>query len=169
MNAAMHSAVAQELTDMLLQPREEYLKHRAPRSDYVHDIRRKIKALVARPIAMLLAVSFADLDDGVALSIVTQPYDGMIAILRAHAARRARRSGIPWEQRVHRVIERETIAQGKLDVAQGRVNANPTCIPLLMELRQASREYAAVQGELDLLIDEYWAESTLAASRGVAS
>jgi hypothetical protein len=161
MSVIVHETLAADVTAMLLQPREEILKRRAPRSPYVHDIRRKIKAAIAKPIVMLLAVSMADIDDGISAAVAVQPYEAMIALLRAHAVRRAKPSGVPWEIRVRRVMERETIAQGKLDIAQLRASAQPTNLMILVELRQASREYAAVQTELDALIDERWAEVEL--------
>lgn len=167
MNTIAHEIIASDVTTQLLQPREEMLNHRAPQSGYVHDLRRKIKAAVTKPIAMLLAVSIADVDDGIPVEIAVQPYESIISVLRAHAARRARRSGVPWEVRVRRVLERETIAEGKLNIAQQRANVDPSNLALLLDVRQCSREYAAIQAELDALIDERWAQSAIAAA-GVA-
>lgn len=74
--------------EQLLQPRRAYLHHRAPRSTYVHQLRRSIASGKARPVEMLLAISMADLDDGIPLALVRQAYDTMIALLEQHAARR---------------------------------------------------------------------------------
>src|SRR5690348_6582372 len=114
-------SLARDITEQLLQPRRVYLKHRAPRSKYVHDLRRKLAAWIVRPVAMLLAISLADLDDGVPLSLVLEPYRTIMALLEAHASgARIAASGPALP-----LVQRETRAQAAMDAAQNEYLANP--------------------------------------------
>jgi len=118
--------IARDLVEQFLEPRRGYLKGRAPRSRYQHQLRRDIACGKAKPIDMILALSTADLDDGVPLSLVTQPYYAAIAALGELAMARDPRpalvlSGAPLLP----LVQRETRAQALLDAAENEVLAHP--------------------------------------------
>jgi hypothetical protein len=161
-------ALATDLTMLLLQPRERYLKGRQPRIPYVKSLRIRIRNFVVKPFAMLLAVSFSDQDDDVADSILTQPYEAAIALLRARGAKRRLVSGVPFRQRLVSLIERETKAEYRLNIAQQRALVTPDSIEVLVEMRQAAREYTAALDELCATVDETWARQEIDAAEACA-
>jgi hypothetical protein len=63
------------LREQLLQARRIYLRNRAPKSPYVHQLRRKVSAEQTRTFEILLAISFADIDDGIAPSIAAKSHN----------------------------------------------------------------------------------------------
>lgn len=88
------ATIAREVTASFLAVREKAIGVRAPRSEYVKNLRADMRRGGAQPVKMLLAVGCADLDDGAPLRLVTQPLREMIERLEQYAARRERRAGI---------------------------------------------------------------------------
>jgi hypothetical protein len=135
--------LAQQLTEDLLEPRRAYLHHHAP-ARATHQLRRDLAVGKVRAFEHLLRVSVADLDDGVPLPLVLEPYRSLVAALcgvaHAHAERPAL---VP-------LLQRETRAEGALNEVQIALAACPDS-PALMERELASA--ARYEGALDALQD----------------
>src|SRR4051812_6305570 len=71
---AQIAAAARMLVEQLLQPRRVYLKGKAPKSPYVHQLVRDLRSTLdgaprKKPMEMVLAISFADIDDGIPVAL----------------------------------------------------------------------------------------------------
>lgn len=146
--------LARAVVELALQPRRIDLGKRAPRSKWVHGLRRKMAGYVVRPVHMLLAIAIADLEDGASLTRVLQPFYAIIGLLRSHAARRDVARGKDWAKRFEELQPRECDAAAKLDKAQLRVAADRNDAIALRMLGIAIREYRAVLDELEALTEE---------------
>jgi hypothetical protein len=157
--------IAMDLVQLWCQPRHDYLKKKESRITYVCDVFKKVRNGIAKPFHMLLAGSFADIDDGAPVTLVVQSYEAAIALIRERAARRARLrgDGMPFDVRLRGLIDRETKAQCKVDVWQFRVCACPGDIEARVQLRQAIREYQIVFDEIAALLDSEWAKDQMVA------
>lgn len=162
-NAVEIAPVAESLVELWAQPRRHWLRKREPRLAHVRDARKKILAYIAKPFHMLVAGSFADIDDGAPLSVVLQPYYAVIEVLRARSSARAAAKGQPWELRYALISARETDAEAKLTKVQMKVAANPNDLAALLEKRIAMREYRGILDEMEALIDERLSAQTPAA------
>ena len=123
--AVARDGVARMITELLLQPRRCYLKHRAPKSAYVHQLRRDIAAGKARPVEMLLSISASDLEDRVPLSLVLQPYQAAIAELTEHHGELAGTTRPMGAPDLLPAIQREARTESGLRAAENDVLAHP--------------------------------------------
>lgn len=147
------------LREQLLQPRRTYLRHRAPRSKYVAQLRRDIARGQCKPIAMLMAVMLADVEDGVPASLVTQWLESAKALVEAQAVERQRTAPVPVSLLpLHR---RETRAQAALDEAQLRALAEPDNADALEEVAEKAAEYDAAESTLLSAVRQRWARLTM--------
>ncbi len=162
-NAVEIVPIAEAVTEMVLQPRRHWLKKKEPRLEYVRDTRKKIAAYVAKPVFMLLAVAFADIDDGAPIAAVLQPWYAVIDLLRSRASSREQAKGRSWKQRYDAICQRETEADCQLDKAQFRVSANADDIAALSALRLAIRDYRIVLDEKEALLNERFVTGPVAA------
>lgn len=135
--------VARMLKEQLLQARRVYLKGRAPRSRYVHQLQREISAERAKPIDMLLQISYANIEDGLSAAVVTQWARSFIAEIEAYEASRRRER--PVVGPLLPKMLRETRAQAALDEAQQAALANPDDPAVMDRLIAASAAYDAEQ------------------------
>lgn len=124
------AAIAAAISEQLLQVRRLHLRRRAPKDDRVHQIRRNIACGRANPLLLLLATSFADLEDGAPIAAVLRPYQSAIATLEERHHERASVTP-PAPLPLLSVMRRETRAQAQLDEAQLRVLENPDSVEAL--------------------------------------
>src|SRR4051812_16978508 len=112
------AGIAAAISEQLLQVRRVFLKRRAPKDARVHQIQRNIACGRANPFLLLLASSFADLEEGAPIGAVTRPYLSAIAALEERSRDRAMATApLP----LFAVMRQETRAQAQLDDAQLRV------------------------------------------------
>lgn len=154
--AVMSESIATDTVELLLQPRRVYLKARAPKDRRVHQLRRDIGGGRAKPVHMLLAVTIADLHDGVPLSLALRPYEALIAVLTEYAEQvQAPRTseapalvnvadvdGVPVRSLLP-LVNRELRAQTAFDAATNDVLANPDDVRALDAALVRSAEYTA--------------------------
>ena len=134
------AGLAAAISEQLLQVRRIFLHRRAPKDARVHQIHRNIACGRANPLFLLLACSFADLEDGASIGAVTRPYESAIAALQERYQERAMRSPagpVP----LFAVMRQETRAQAQLDDAQLRVLENPDSAEALEAVDCASTVY----------------------------
>lgn len=163
--SAVVASIAEDVTEQLLQPRRIYLRHRAPKSSYVHDLRRKMASFIVRPVAMLLAVTFADQDDGVPVSLLVQPFLTIIAMIEARAQAAPDRALAESDRAIAAASVREQRAQTELDVAQLSLPAAADPLAACDRLLEASARYDVEQDRLVAKIRE---RRALLAVHGVA-
>jgi hypothetical protein len=132
------AALATDVTEALLQPRRVHLKHRAPRTPELHMLRRRIAAERAKPMEMLLKISFADLTDGAPLAAVLRPYEAIIDLLKVHATEHHRFPHLPA---LLPLMQRETRAQAALDCAQQQLLELPASDGALAEVEDRAADY----------------------------
>lgn len=152
--------VAEGLVELWGQPRRHYLAKRQPRSAAVAEVRKKILAYIAKPFHMLIAGSFADIEDGAPLHVVLAPWYAAIGEIRVKAAQRAEKRGASVFSRMNALMLRETTAQSELDKAQLMYAANPADRASLVTLSVAMRSYDAIHDEMQALIAEQLAYPT---------
>lgn len=161
-SATVTGSLAEDLTDQLLQARRIYLKRKQARLPYVVDARKKLAARIATPFRILLAVSLADLDDGLSVALAVAPYEALIALLREHAARRRPTSALPFVVRFASLMRRQASTQAKLEIAQIRVLADPSDVAARRDVRRALSEYGAAFEEMRALVSEDASRQSLA-------
>jgi hypothetical protein len=137
------------LREQLLQARRIYLRNRAPKSPYVHQLRRKVSAEQTRTFEILLAISFADIDDGIAPSIAAQPYLSVVAMIEERAQARALSRGEPMiGPDPLALVDRESAAQAAKDSAERAFIAAPMSPETLQRVLDADAAYHAVNERL---------------------
>jgi hypothetical protein len=138
------------LREQLLQPRRIYLRNRAPKSTYTHQLRRKVRCEQTKTFEILLAISLADIDDGIAPSVAAQPYRSVIALLEERAQQRAVARGEPViGPDPLALVQRESDAQAEKDSAEREFIAKPMSPDALRRVLDADARY---QGENDRLV-----------------
>lgn len=135
-----YAPLATRITRALLDGRRKWLHAKTPRSRYVRDVRVGISCGRSRPVEKLLAVSLADVQDGVPLAVATKPYQDIIDALTATSAAREARplAALP-------LLVSETRAQAALDEAQLRLAASPTDAAAMDEVLARDAEYRAAE------------------------
>lgn len=142
--------LAREITEQLMQVRRTYVKSdekrcRQPKEQYVADLRRDINSQKARPIHMLLAIAFTDLQDGAPVEAVARTFETMAAMVRARAAE-IRHEGIDTPSLLAPIL-RENRAEAAQDEAELRVLDEPTEANLAL-LEQRGAEYDKAQDDM---------------------
>lgn len=130
--------LAHAIVEQLLEVRDIDLKHRAPKCDYTHQLRRDIKRGQVIPVHMLLALSFADLDDGASFSRVAGPYETAIALLKEHARHRDAERGGRLSPSLLPVIVREMRREAIEREDEARVIADENSPAALRQLLRDS-------------------------------
>ena len=146
--------IAEGLVELWLLPRRHWLRKRESRIAYVRDVRKKIASHFTKPFHMLLAGSFADVDDGAPLNVVLQPWYAAVGEIRVRAAKREAAKGTPWRLRFNAAQLREQTADHELDAAQLRAAANIDDVAMLRMLLAKIREYKPVMEDMEALIVE---------------
>lgn len=128
MNGDRIESLAADLRTQWLQPREVFLKGRAPRDRKLHQRRRDIACAKARPFEMLIAGSIADLRDGAPLSAVAAPYLALAAVLaEIDAQLHADRVALIGDPRGFlRLVQTENRLQAERDAAERELLADPS-------------------------------------------
>lgn len=150
-------SLAEDVTELLLQRRRVFLKHRAPSDKRDHQLRRDIACGKAKPVEMLLRVSLSDLEDGLSLAAAIRPYQAIIDMLTARAAER-RFTDLPP---LLPVVQRETRAQAALDEAQHEILATPESIAAMDRVLDASVRYDREQDAMVRVVRERRARSAV--------
>jgi len=164
-DAAVTSSIAElakGLTAQLLQGRRIWLRHRAPKSKYVHQLRRDLAGEKRKSFEILLEISFADVDDGLAPAIATQAYVSAIALIQERAEQRAvSRGGPAIDPDAITLVERESEAQAQKDSAERAFIAEPASPATLKRLIDADASYAAANDRLVSAVRSRLARATL--------
>jgi hypothetical protein len=142
--------LARDLSEQLLQPRRIILKHRAPASRYVHQLRRDIAAGKARPFDMVLAVSLSDLDDGAPVASVVAPYLAAASVLQEIGEQLAARAPAADSDgpALLGAIRRENRIQATCDQDEREIIAHPTSREVLDQALSARALYDAASDRL---------------------
>lgn len=151
--------IAALITDQLLQPRRCFLKHRRPKSTYVHQLRRDIACGKAHPVEMLLAISNADLEEHVPIELVLQAYYSAIAELteRAQQINGNRARG---DAPLLPLIQRETRLEAEFNAAENELLAKPDDVAVIDRVLTVSAEYDDAQDKLAASLREKRARLT---------
>jgi hypothetical protein len=147
---ATPAEVAAQLTGEMLGVRARYIG-RAPKSKYVHQLRRELKTLVRKKaIEFVVAIAFSDLDEGAPAAAVSGWMLSAIAIYEQRAQDRAlaRGEAILGPSPLA-LIERQNRAQHKADLVEMRIAANPNDLTALNERIALSAENTDAE---DLLV-----------------
>jgi hypothetical protein len=122
--------LARAVTEQLLQPRRVYLHRKAPRSAYVHSLRRKMASGAVQPVFMLLSAAMADLEDGIPLPLVLQAWHSAIAVLTEYANTlpATRTTDVLPIERLLPLVQRENRMQAEKDAAERHLIANPESV-----------------------------------------
>lgn len=136
-NVAVLEQIAEPLTARLLHPREKHLNHRAPRSEYVHQVRRDVKCGKKTPIKMLLAVLLSDGEDGVPLPILLGFVDELRDVIVQHVTPAAR----PCGKTLRTLLLNEARAEGERNLIEIELHADPENVALQRRFLEASRRY----------------------------
>jgi galactokinase len=139
--------VAGMIKEQLLQPRRTFLKHKRPKSDYVFQLRRCISSDKATPVQMLMAISTADLDDHVPLSLVLQPYQSMLSELTEYA-QLIERAETSADAPVYPLVQRENRFQSERDAAERDLLAHPNSIEAHDRFLEATAHYESENDRL---------------------
>lgn len=143
------ATLAKDLTEQLLQGRRVWLKHRAPKSAYVHQLRRDLSAERKKSIEFLLAISFADIDDGLSPTVATQMYRSIIALIEERAQQRARLRGEPAVgAEPLALVQRESAVQAAKDDAERAYIADPASPETMQRLIEADAAYEIANDRL---------------------
>jgi hypothetical protein len=148
------ASIAEDVSEQLLQPRRVYLRHRAPASRYVHQLRRDIASGKAKPIAMALSITFADQDDGLPTSLLIQPYLTIIAMIEARGQASSANALAESDRAIAAASVREQRAQTELDVAQLQLRGADDPIAACDRALDASAQYDVEQNRLVTKIRE---------------
>jgi hypothetical protein len=136
--------LAKDLTEQLLQGRRIWLRHRAPKSPYVHRLRRDLAAERKKSVEFLLAISFSDIDDGLPPSVASQMYRSAIALIEERAQQRALARGEPVVgPDPLALVQRESAAQAIKDNAEREFIDNPMSADALQRVLDADARYDA--------------------------
>jgi hypothetical protein len=156
------------LREQMLQARRIYLRGRAPKSKYVHQLRRDMAADKRKSFELLLAISMSDVEDGIAPSIVAQPYLSAVALLEERAREIAQQRGGPaLAPDPVALIQRENRAQATKDECERDVIANPASPDALQRLLDADARYEA---ENDRMVSGIrWTYARAVSRRGMVS
>lgn len=126
----------EELIELLLQPREERLNHRAPTSRYVHRLRRELRSGKSKPVKMLLSIMAADLSDGVPLPVIERFVDEFRRSLRKLAGLRA----TACTRTLRTLLLNEARAQHARDLIEIELNADPNKQQLMERFAKATAD-----------------------------
>lgn len=137
--------LAERLIERLLAPRETVLKHRAPRSDYVHQLRRDIRAGKAKPVHMLLAVLVEDLKDGIPLATVLAFTDELRDALTELAAPAV---ALTSTKTMRTLLLNEQRAQAERDGLEIELHADPANLDIKRRFLAASKRYETANAAL---------------------
>jgi hypothetical protein len=141
--------LARDLTEQLLQGRRIWLRGRAPKSRYVHQLRRDLAADRKKSVEFLLTISFADVDDGLAPSVASQMYRSIIALIEERAQQRALVRGEPIAgPDPLALVDREGVAQAAKDSAERAFIAEPLSPEALQRVLDADARYHAENDRL---------------------
>lgn len=141
--------LASGLCKQLLDARRTWLRNRAPRSGYVHQLRRQMACEQRQSFEPLLAISLSDVDDGIAPSIVAAPYLSVIAIIEERAQQRALARGEPVVgPDPLALVQRESAAQAAKDDAERAFIADPASVEAMRRLLDADADYHAKNDQL---------------------
>lgn len=165
---AHFEALAEPITEDFLDPRRTILKGRAPRWAYAHEIRRKLAAKVIKPIVMLLALTFADVDDNLPLEIVLRPWLSIIALITEACERRDRRRA-GHVGSVLPLVQRESRAAGELRQAENELLAHPDSPSAQARVVETAAADDAEQDRLVAAIRAQVADSALVTTLAVAA
>jgi hypothetical protein len=136
--------LAKDLTAQLLQGRRIWLRGRAPKSRYVHQLRRDLGNDRKKSVEFLLAISFSDIDDGLPPSVASQMYRSIIALIEERAQQRALARGEPVVgPDPLALVQRESAAQAEKDDAERAFIAQPMCPDALQRVLDADARYDA--------------------------
>jgi hypothetical protein len=103
-------------------------------------------------------------DEGISSAVAVQPYEMMASLVRARAAFRDRRSGIPFDVRLERLNARETRAEALLTEAQLHLGAHPNDRDARTRMLHAARAYRAILDDVEALLMDEWGADAVAAS-----
>jgi hypothetical protein len=141
--------LAKDLTEQLLQGRRIWLRHRAPKSPYVHQLRRDLAAERKKSVEFLLAISFSDIDDGLPPSVASQMYRSAIALIEERAQQRALARGEPVVgPDPLALVQRESAAQAVKDDAEREFIDKPMSADALQRVLDADARYDAENDKL---------------------
>lgn len=147
-DAMTRASLDEALKEQLLQPRRVYLKGRAPRDRYIVQMRKDIERGQRRPIPVLMASMFADVEDGIPASLVTAVLDSMKASVEEHAAKSQRVTPL---LSLLPLVNREARVEADLREAENRALAEQTPDALVALEREESLVIAAAQRTTDVV------------------
>jgi hypothetical protein len=141
--------LAKRLTEQLLDGRRTWLRHRAPKSRYVHQLRRDLAAERKKAVEFLLAISFSDIDDGLPPAVASQMYRDAIALIEERAQQRALTRGEPIVgPDPLALVQRESDAQAEKDSAERAFIDQPMSPETLQRVLDADAAYDAANDRL---------------------
>lgn len=155
--------LARLLVEQFLQPRRVLLSKRAPKCPEVHQLERNLSADRIKPIEMLLRMDFAKVEDGLSVTQALQWIESYRTFVEEHAAEvRARRAGADLSiGAILAANQRETRAEGILNVAQNDLIANPDNPDAMDSFLAASANYETVNDDLVAKVRTRRARATL--------
>ena len=144
-----HPDLGTALTTLLLHARDALPKalngRPIPPSDpRARNVRHEMQQGRSREFSRLLAVMRCDLKDGVPFPLVIAPLRQMLATLERDAV--AQHEARRLERPLTALIQRETKAQARFDLAELKVAESPACETALSEaIREATTHEAAIE------------------------
>lgn len=136
--------VAEALVRRLLEPREKRLHGRAPRSKYVHQLRRDMACGRSKALVMVVSVLFADLEEGLPLEAVLPFVDE----LRDALTVRAKPMPYTSTKTLRALLLAEARAQGERDVLEVELQFAPDDQDLKRRFIEATARYDAANAAL---------------------